>query len=42
MGTFFFGRGGVLIAMHGRSRITIYPRIPTMLGRSTSGFHRPG
>ena len=28
--------------MHGRSRMTIYPRIPTMPGRSTSGFHRLG
>ena len=28
--------------MHGRSRMTIDPRIPTMPGRSTSGFHRPG
>ena len=26
--------------MHGRSRIAIDPRIPTMPGRSTSGFHR--
>ena len=25
--------------MHGRSRMTIDPRIPTMPGRSTSGFH---
>ena len=28
--------------MHGRSRVTIDPRTPTMPGRSTSGFHRPG
>ena len=28
--------------MHGPSRMTIDPRIPTMPGRSTSGFHRPG
>ena len=28
--------------MHGRSRMTIDPRIPAMPGRSTSGFHRPG
>ena len=28
--------------MHGRSRTTISPRIPTMPGRSTSGFHQPG
>ena len=34
--------GGVLIIMHGRSRMTIDPRIPTMPGRSTSGFRRPG
>ena len=34
--------GGVLIIMHGRGRITTDPRIPTMPGRSTSGFHRPG
>ena len=27
--------------MHNRSRVTIDPRIPTMPGRSTSGFHRP-
>ena len=45
------GWGGVLDKrdvfdlMHGRSinsRMTIDPRIPTMPGRSTSGFHRPG
>ena len=29
-------------AMHGRSRMTIYPRISTMPGRSTSDFHRQG
>ena len=38
-------RGGdvrdVLI-INGRSLMTIDPRIPTMPGRSTSGFHRPG
>ena len=28
--------------MHGSSRMTIDPRIPTMPGRSTSGIHRPG
>ena len=28
--------------MHGRGRITINPRIPTMPGRSMSAFHRPG
>ena len=27
--------------MHGRTRMTIDPRIPTMPGRSMSGFHRP-
>ena len=28
--------------MHGRHRMTIDLRIPTMPGRSTSGFHPPG
>ena len=29
--------------VHGRgSRVSIDPRIPTMPGRSTSGFHQPG
>ena len=28
--------------VHGRSRMTIGPRFPTMPGRSTSGFHQPG
>ena len=28
--------------MHGRSRMTIDPHIPTIPGRSMSGFHRPG
>ena len=28
--------------VHGRSRMTIDPRIPTMSGRSTSGCHEPG
>ena len=28
--------------MHGRSHMTVDPRIPNMLGRSMSGFHRPG
>ena len=28
--------------VHGRSRMTIDPRIPTMPGRSTSGLHPPG
>ena len=35
------GRGGTQF-VHGHSRMTIDPRIPTMLGRSTSGFHQPG
>ena len=35
------GGEGVLLIMHGRSRRTVDPRIPTMPGRSTSGFHRP-
>ena len=30
------------VMMHGRSRMTIDPRIPTRPGRSTSCFHRPG
>ena len=34
--------GWGLIIVHGRSRMTIDPRIPTMPGRSTSGFHLPG
>ena len=36
------GGGGVLIVVHGRSRMTIDYRIPKMPARSTSGFHRPG
>ena len=36
------GRNGVLIIMHGRSRMTIGPRITTTPRPSTSGFHRPG
>ena len=46
--TFFFmepdtrGRGGCTQFVHGRSRMTIDPRIPSMPGRSTSGFHQPG
>ena len=35
-------RRNVLDLMLGRSRMTIDPRIPTMPGRSASGFHRPG
>ena len=47
-GTFWSGQarrrlgGGVLDIMHDHSRITTDPRIPTLPGRSTSGFHRPG
>ena len=36
------GGGTYSIFMNGRSRMTIPPCIPTMPGRSTSGFHRPG
>ena len=32
---------GALDIMHGRSCMTLDPRILTLLGRSTSGFHRP-
>ena len=34
--------GGALIVMHGRSRMTIDHCTPTMPGRSTPSFHRPG
>ena len=34
--------GGCTQFLHGRSRMTIDPRIPTMLGRSSLGFHQPG
>ena len=34
--------GGVLMIMHNGSRVAIGPRIPTLPGRNTSGFHRPG
>ena len=34
--------GGCTQFVHGRSRMTTDPRIPTMPGRSTSGFHQPG
>ena len=34
--------GGCTQLMHGRSRMTIDFRIPTMPGRSTSAFHQPG
>ena len=33
---------GVTQFVHGRSRMAIDPRIPTMPGRSTSGFHQLG
>ena len=36
------GGGGGTQFVHGRSRMTIDARIPTMPGRSTSGFHQPG
>ena len=36
------GGGGCTQFVHGRSRMTIDARIPTMPGRSTSGFHQPG
>ena len=37
------GEGGVCAHfMHGRSRMTIDARTPTMPGRRMSGFHRPG
>ena len=35
-------RRNVFDLMHGRSRMTVDPRIPTMPGRSMLGFHRPG
>ena len=34
--------GGGTQFVHGRSRVTLDPRIPTMPGRSTSGLHQPG
>ena len=36
------GGGGGTPLVHGRGRMTIDPRIPTMPGQSTSGFHQPG
>ena len=36
------GRGGGTQFGHGRSRMAIDPRIPTMPGRSTLVFHHPG
>ena len=35
------GRWGLPIVKHGRGRMTVDPRIPTMPGPSTSGVHRP-
>lgn len=35
------GGGGVLILIHGRSRMNIDSRMPTMPGWSTPGFYRP-
>ena len=35
------GGGGCTQFVHDRSRMSIDPRIPTMPGRSTSGFHKP-
>ena len=34
--------GRLLDITHGRSRMTIDPRISTIPGRSSPGFHRPG
>ena len=36
------GGGGCTRFVHGRSRTTVDPRIPTIPGRSTSGFHHRG
>ena len=36
------GEGGNIIIMHGRRVKNIDPRIPTMPGRSTLDFYRPG
>ena len=36
------GGGAYTQFVHGRSRMTIFPRIPSLPGRSTSGFHEPG
>ena len=36
------GGGEALNTMHGRSRTTIDARAPTMPGRTTLSFHRPG
>ena len=37
-----WGEAGCTHALHARSRTTIDPRIPTVPGRSTSGFRQPG
>ena len=39
---FHWSYGGCAQFVHGRSRMTVDPRFPTMPGRSTSGFHQPG
>ena len=36
------GGGEFTHVMHGRNRVTVDPRIPTMPGWNTSGFRRPG
>ena len=36
------GEGGLLVVVHGRSRMIIDPRIPTVPARSTSDSHGPG
>ena len=36
------GGGGCTQLVHGRSHMTIDPRIPTVPGRGTSSFHQPG
>ena len=42
MGPILGGGGGALNIMHGRSHVTIDPRILAMPGRGTPDFHRPG
>ena len=41
-GTSARSRGRCTQYVHSRSCMTIYPSIPTMPGRSTSGFYQPG
>ena len=36
-----WGGGGTQF-LHGRSHMTMDPRVPTVPGRSTSGFHQSG